>query len=463
MKLTFRTSVRLLFVALLTFWAAASARAEDLLRWNPQQETLDAELNGAPLIPTLEDLARKTGWHIFLEPTPGRTFTTKFSSLPKGQAMRQLIGDMNYAFVPGENNLTRLFIFRTSREAATFEIKPQVKAETAGLGGQKVANQLIVKLKPGAKIEDLAAKLGAKVKGRIGDLNAYLLEFDNPDAVESARKELASNEDVESTDYNYYVDAPPVPQKLDKAAVGPPQLSVKPPLDDGRIIVGLIDTAVQKGSIPSDLQKFLLDQISVAGQGGQSGEPSHGTSMAETILRALQTATGGNTSVQILPVDVYGPNANATTFDVANGIIRAANGGASIINLSLGSDSGSTFLHSVIQTVTGQQIAVFGAAGNTPVTTPFYPAAYPEMIAVTASGSPGQLASYANRGNFVDVIAPGTSVVFFNGQAWLVSGTSAASAYAAGLAAGLADSRDTSAQNAARLVTTSLGFKPTGK
>jgi len=232
-------------------------------------------------------------------------------------------------------------------------------------------------------------------------------------------------------------------------------------------VVGLIDTSLQ--ALSPDLQKFVLDQVSVAGQANPSSDPTHGTSMAETILRALQMASGGNTSVQILPVDVYGPNATATTFDVANGIIRAVNGGATIINLSLGSDTGSTFLHSVITDVSGRQIPIFGAAGNTPVTTPFYPAAYPEVIAVTASSSvvpvtgQSRLANYANRGSFVDMIAPGTSIVSYNGQTWLVSGTSAASAYAAGMAAGFADSRSISASSAANSVRTMLPFKSPAK
>ena len=60
-------------------------------------------------------------------------------------------------------------------------------------------------------------------------------------------------------------------------------------------------------------------------------------------------------------------------------------------------------------------------------------------MAVTAGDSTGQVASYANHGSFVDMIAPGTSVITFNGQTYIVTGTSASTAYAAGFAAGVAD------------------------
>ncbi len=466
MKSIFGIAVRTLQVALFAVVFTTVALAEGL-RWDTNQQTLDADLTKAPLIPTFEQLASQTGWHIYLEPTIGKTFTTKFSNLPRGQAMRVLIGDMNYMFVPGTDGPTKLYVFRTSRDAASVEIKAKPQADPNAPIVRRVPHQLVVKLKPGAKIEDIAAKYGATVKGRIGDLNAYLLEFDSDANTEFARAELASNEDVDAVDSNYFVDQPPPAQKLDNAPMGPPQLALNPPPLDGRTVIGLIDTSMQ--SLSPELQKFVLDQISVAGQANPSGSPTHGTSMAETMLRALQLATGGNTSVQILPVDVYGPNATTTTFDVANGIIRAVNGGATIINLSLGSDTGSTFLHSVITDVTGRQIPIFGAAGNTPVTTPFYPAAYPEVIAVTASSSlypttsANGLANYANRGAFVDMIAPGNSIVYYDGQSWLVQGTSAASAYAAGMAAGFAESRNLPASSAANSVKTMLPFKSPAK
>src|SRR5258706_12709522 len=78
---------------------------------------------------------------------------------------------------------------------------------------------------------------------------------------------------------------------------------------------------------------------------------------------------------------------------------------------------------------------MFAAAGNEPVTTPFYPAAYPGVRAVTAIDN-GQLAPYASRGSFVSLGAPGSSIVPFGNMAYGVQGTSVSSAYTSGLAAG---------------------------
>ena len=63
-----------------------------------------------------------------------------------------------------------------------------------------------------------------------------------------------------------------------------------------------------------------------------------------------------------------------------------------------------------------------------------FAARYPEVNAVTAIDN-GQLASYANRGSFVTLGAPGTSVVSYDNQTWSVAGTSASAAYTSGIAA----------------------------
>jgi len=448
----------IVILAAVALFASITANAENSLRWHSDRDVLDADLKKAELIPTLEDLAAQTGWHIYLEPTPGKTFTAEFEGLSRGAAMRVLLGSMNYSFLPDSEGPTRLFVFRTSRDAATVEIKAKSERKDLEPKVQIVPNQLIVRLKPGAKIEDIAAKLGAKVKGRIKDLNAYLLEFDDAESTEAARKELASNGDVESVENNDSVAQPKTPQPVSGTLPPPLQLRLRPGASGGNVVVGLIDTAVQP--LGGGLDQFLLPQMSVVGEAGSTTGVSHGTAMAETLLRAIQNATAGNTGAQILPVDVYGPNASATTFDVANGIIHAVNNSPSptIINLSLGSYSDSAFLRAAIQQVTQLGVVVFAAAGNEPVPTPFLPAAWPEVISVTASDEPGQLAAYANWSPSVDMMAPGNSVIYLNGQPYLVTGTSAASAFAAGLAAGLSDARGLTAQEAANSVQNALPF-----
>jgi hypothetical protein len=427
----------LCFVCLAAFaQLPAPCLATDSLIWNTNTSQVSADLKSEKLPVLLKKIASATGWQIFLEPDTERSVSAKFNRVAPGEALRLMLGEINFALVPRTNSSPRLFVFRTSQERATQEVQP-LKASAKASASKIIPNELVVRLKPGVKIEELAKLLGAKVVGRIDSLNAYRLQFEDADATTTARDQLAGNPDVASIDNNYSVERPEAAQLLPSGAP-PIQLQLKPPPDNGRIIVGLVDTAVQP--LGNNLDQFLLKQISVTGDVLlNSDSPTHGTSIAETLLRSLQSITKGSTSVQILPVNVYpgggAGDAATSTFDVANGIVQAANGGAKVINLSLGSSSDSPFLLSVIQDVSKLNIAMFAAAGNEPVTTPFYPAAYPGVNAVTAIDN-GKLAPYASRGSFVSLGAPGNSIVPFGNMAFGVQGTSISSGYMSGLAAG---------------------------
>jgi hypothetical protein len=425
------------FSAALVLLLAAPAWAADTLNWDTNRNQVSADIKSGKLLPLLEQIASVTGWQVFLEPDATCAVSAKFDRLPPGEALHLLLRDLNFALVPQINAAARLFVFHTSMRNATRAIRPANLVES-GPRGKLIPNELIVRLKPGAKIDELAKLLGAKVIGRIDSLNAYRLQFEDAAAAEAALTQLASNPDVTSVDSNFSLDRPADPRPAGSLSSPPLDMELKPPPSDGRIIVGVVDTAMQP--LCGDLNKFLLQPISVAGTAQLDPKaPSHGTAMAATVLRSVQAMTKGKTAVQILPVDVYGPNASTSTFDVANGIVQAVNGGARVINLSLGSQGESPFLHSVIQDVKKQKIPVFAAAGNEPVTPPFYPAAYPEVTAVTAIDQ-GKIANYANRGSFVSLGTPGTSIVCYDGANYFVVGTSASSAFASGIAAGYMDS-----------------------
>ncbi len=416
-------------------WLAAgsfAARAADTnsLVWHRGGDRVDADLRGMALLPLLEKIAADAGWNVYVEPDTAHTTSAKFKDLPASEALKMLLGDLNFALVPQTNGLPRLYVFRTVLKNATQAVR------VAKTVSRHVPNELLVRLKPGVDADTLAKLLGAKITGRNDKLGIYRLLFDNADATATALGRLQNNSDVAGVDYNYYFDPPPPIQALSGAPVGPLSLALNPPGDSGKVIVGLIDTSVQ--SLGASLDKFLLKAVSVAGDAtANNSEPTHGTAMAYTILEAIaQQSTAAGTSAQILPVDVYGPNASATTWDVALGVQKAVDSGATVLNLSLGGPDNSSILADLLQKVVALGIPVYAAAGNVPVGTPTYPAADPGVISVTALLAKSQLAPYANFGTWVDLALPGTSIVYYNGQPWGVQGTSVSTAYATGVAAG---------------------------
>jgi len=432
------------------------ASAADILVWKTNR--VDADIQSWTLPHLLQQVSLHTGWRIYLEPGLTHDVSVRFNNQSVGDALRSLLGDLSFATVPETNHSITLFVFKSSRERAT-QLLTSVETNKLDSAINHVPNELIVTLKPGQNIEAIAALLGAKVTGKIDGINAYRLQFPDEAAAISALDALANNPAVANVDYNYIVDAPPSIRDLGSMAVQPLQLKLSPPTGNGQPIIGLIDTALQP--MGGNLDDFILKSLSVAGDATlDPNAPSHGRSMAEAILRAAALGdSSGNTSLQIVSVDVYGNRETTTMFDVGSGIVTAVNNGANIINLSLGGTGDSQFLHNLIQQVAAQGIPIFAAAGNDGSVENFYPAAYPEVTAVTA-GNNGRIASYANYGSFVDVMAPGSSVVLFNNHPFMVSGTSTATAVVSGFTGWLSASKSIGTSAAAAEVRTSPSFQP---
>jgi subtilase family protein/fervidolysin-like protein len=417
------------------FAATFQTIAADSLRWRQQEDKVSAEITASDLPHVLETIAEATGWHIFLEPGTKRTVSTKFKDRPPGEALRLLLGDLSYALLPQTNAPAKLFVFRTTMQEATQLIRPPDSKKASS----RIPNELILTLKPGAKADELAKKLGAKILGRVPGMNAYRFSFDSAEAADAAREQLKSNGDVDGIDFNFQVQRPE-PNEALALNSGVPEFNMKARATGGGPLIGLVDTPIQRQG--GNMDAFLLPSISLAGDSQPSADnPTHGTAMMETILRGLSLGEKDSSAVRILPLDVYGNNPMTTTFDVANGIIQGMDKGVTIYNLSLGSSGDSDFLHNVIKNAAAQGILFFAAAGNEPTAAPSYPAAYPEVLAVTAGTRDGSIASYANFGGFVDLAAPGTGMVTFNGQTYVVTGTSASTAYVSGLAGAMMDGK----------------------
>lgn len=105
--------------------------------------------------------------------------------------------------------------------------------------------------------------------------------------------------------------------------------------------------------------------------------------------------------------------------------------------MSLGSSSGTTILHEAIQDAAAAGIIIVAAAGNDYGAPVGYPAAYPEVIAVSAVDSSNNLASYSNIGPEIDFTAPGVDILSTvkGGSYSSFNGTSMATPHVSGDAA----------------------------
>lgn len=183
----------------------------------------------------------------------------------------------------------------------------------------------------------------------------------------------------------------------------------------------------------------------------------HGTHVSGTIAQK----TGNGIGVAglaynacIMPVKVLGDNGLGTSADIAEGISYAVDNGAKVINLSLGfsGQTNDATIDTALDNAYLSNVTVVCASGNDGSHQQVsYPAIYPTTIAVGATDFNNDVAGYSNRGEGLDIVAPGGDIpngpfIFQDGilqetllngswDYWFYDGTSMASPHVAATAA----------------------------
>ena len=136
---------------------------------------------------------------------------------------------------------------------------------------------------------------------------------------------------------------------------------------------------------------------------------------------------------------VLGDNGSGRGDWIARGLQWAAEQGADIISMSLGSPVNIPGLQQVIRSITNSGKWVICAAGNSGKrgsrSTVNFPGALPETLAVGAVGNDKVITDFSSRGPAVDVCAPGENILstYPNGNYARLSGTSMACPFVAGV------------------------------
>ncbi len=175
---------------------------------------------------------------------------------------------------------------------------------------------------------------------------------------------------------------------------------------------------------------------------GNGSAAYHGTAVA-SVAAAAANNNAGIAGVcwqcRVLPIQVLDDNGNGDTVTVSNGIRYAADHGANVINISLGSTSTDSVLQAAINYALGKGVVLVAASGNGGPGTMIYPAKYPGVISVGATDSNDLIAGFSSTGPELIMSAPGLSVrtaYWSSGnqtsQYSYLSGTSIASPHVAG-------------------------------
>lgn len=167
----------------------------------------------------------------------------------------------------------------------------------------------------------------------------------------------------------------------------------------------------------------------------------HGTHVAGIIAAENNDIgmVGVAPEAKIIPVKVLDRRGNGNLVDVSKGIRWAVDeGGADLICMSLGSPNPVQEVRKAIQHAQSKGVVCFVAAGNAGRTKKlFYPAEYPETVAIGSIDENFSRSGFSNTGDGLDFMAPGGRIFSTVPDNWyaILSGTSMAAPFAVGVAA----------------------------
>lgn len=181
------------------------------------------------------------------------------------------------------------------------------------------------------------------------------------------------------------------------------------------VVVAIIDTGIAEGISDFAGTTFVDGWNFVGNNDNTYDDNGHGTHVSGTVAQTTNNShgtAGMAYGVALMPIKVLDGNGEGYSSDFAAGIIRAADSGADIINLSLaGGAFNQTAYDAIRYAYEVKGVAIFASSGNSDAATVDYPAAYGEyVIAVGATDRNNERAYYSNYGSMLDIVAPGGDI-----------------------------------------------------
>ncbi|AEH35438.1 S8 family peptidase [Halopiger xanaduensis] len=214
---------------------------------------------------------------------------------------------------------------------------------------------------------------------------------------------------------------------------------------DGDVTISIVDQGIQYDhpALADNMDDSVSNHGDVfTGYGSDpypvAGDEQHGTHVGGIAAGGTDDGTGhaGISNCSLLSARALDRSGQGALSDIADAIQWSVDAGADIVNLSLGATSGYYTLRSACDYAANNGVLLVGATGNSGANSVAYPAAYDDVMAVTAVTSNDSLASFSNTGSRVDITAPGTQIL--SAVPWddygRMSGTSMAAPVVSGVA-----------------------------
>ena len=205
-----------------------------------------------------------------------------------------------------------------------------------------------------------------------------------------------------------------------------------------KVIVAVVDTGIDLDH-PEFQGKLTEGYNVIEDNNNPMDDNGHGTHVAGIIAARTNNGDGiaGITwNSKLMPIKAIGADGSGTAFDIAQGIYWAVDHGADVINLSLGNYTSSAALKEACRYAYSKNVVLVAATGNDATDQPGYPAAYEEVLGVSAVDHNRNRADFSNYGTYVDVVAPGVDIpsTYIYSDYAALSGTSMACPHVAAVA-----------------------------
>jgi subtilisin family serine protease len=215
------------------------------------------------------------------------------------------------------------------------------------------------------------------------------------------------------------------------------QLPQKPVPLTREIRVGVIDSGIERIGA---LERGVGAEKSFMPNDSSPADSVHGTAVASLIAGFDEGSgfSGAAPGAKIYAARAMSTLPDGRSYTNASSVLRALDWllseRVSIVNMSLGGRGDSTLAVGIAQAIRKGMIVVAAAGNSGAGAQASFPAALPDVIAVTAVDVEAKLYSQANRGDYVMVAAPGVDVWApqKTGGGSYVSGTSFAAAWVSG-------------------------------
>jgi subtilisin family serine protease len=181
----------------------------------------------------------------------------------------------------------------------------------------------------------------------------------------------------------------------------------------GSVTIGLIDTAINPDHAVFDGGRIQVVRLTDAAL-PESGK-QHGTAVAALLAGAADSRTPGLLpGAEIIAVDAFYRGGRSDDRSGVYELLRAldllAERGIRVANMSLAGPP-NILLERLVGQLSSDGMVIVAAAGNGgPKAAPAYPAAYADVIAVTAVDRSKRAYRRAGRGDHIDLAAPGVEV-----------------------------------------------------